>query len=499
MKLLLFISSISLAIVTLVSCTKLEREDYQNIPFNQFFKTEDDAKAAVTDYYSTAVLGLWNAGYQNPGLMGESQTEIMEFAYDGNLGYFTNHFFLNASQYRSSLGDILASYSTIVKHISRGTNLIPQLEKVPMNTELRKRYIAEIRVLRAHCALWGYYMYGGVELFLDPEVLADVENRNFQPRATKAEMAKFIISEIDAVKNDLALKYGKNEANYGRVTQGAALTIKLKIQMQEKMFVEAETTAREIMTIGYDLVPRYADIFTLANEGNIETIWSVPCLTNLIPANTFLQIMLPYDYPSRNPNINKYGVWGIRWGFYDSFDPLDERRKQIAATYTTSSGQVIKRGEGELQKGAVVLKYEEDPGMTGGLSGVDWILFRYADVLLLLAEAINEKNGGPTQEAVTLVNRIRQRAFPNQPQKLLQLSEFAGNKSKFNDAILAERGWELFMEYHRRQDLIRHNKFIERAMTVTPRGPIADFILLWPIPPSIVDQSKGIVAQNPGY
>lgn len=494
----LSITSVFIAFVMMISCTKLEREDNQNIAFDQFFKTEDDAKAAVTDYYSTAVLGLQNPGYQNPGMMGESQTEIMEFAYDGNLGYFTNHFFLNASQYTTSLGNILASYSTIVKHISRGTNIIPQLEKIPMNEDLRKRYVAEVRVLRAHCALWGYDMYGGVELFLDPEVLADVENRNFKPRATKAEMASFIISEIDAVKNDLSPVYSKNDENYGRVTKGAALTIKLKIQMQEKMFAEAEATAREIMAIGYSLVPKYENIFTLANEGNLETIWSVPCGTNLLPANTFLQIMWPYDYPSKNPNINKYGVWKIRWGFYDSFDPLDERRKQIAATYTTASGEVVNRGEGELTNGAVVLKYEEDPGMTGGLSGVDWILYRYADVLLLLAEAINE-NSEPTQEAINLVNQIRERAFPNQPQKLLRIEDYAGNKIKFKEAILAERGWELFMEYHRRQDLIRHGKFIERAMNVTPRGPIGDFIQLWPIPPSVVDQSKGIVAQNPGY
>ena len=148
-----YIISIVIAFIVLISCTKLIREDNQNIAFNQFFKTEDDAKAAVTAYYSTAVLSLQNPGYENPGMMGESQTEIMEFAFDGNLGYYTNHFFLNASQYATSLGNILDSYSTIVKHISRGTNIIQQLEKIPMNEDLRKRYIAEIRVLRAHIAL----------------------------------------------------------------------------------------------------------------------------------------------------------------------------------------------------------------------------------------------------------------------------------------------------------------------------------------------------------
>lgn len=489
-----------LIVLTIISsCTKLEREDFQNIPVNQFFKTEPDAKAAITNYYSTAIMGLNGNSYGGNGVMGESQTDMMEYAYDGNVGYFTNHFFLTATQYSTNLGNVIGSYSTIVRHISRGTNLIPKLETIPMDETIRKRYIAEVRALRAHVALWGYYMYGGVELFLDPNVLADVNTPQYKPRATQKEMADFIVSEIDAIKDDLVGRYSKSEKDYGRMTRGAALTIKLKLLMQEKRFAEAATTAREILTLGYALVPAYMNIFTLANEGNLETIWSVPCLTNLSPANTTHGETLQYDLPTTSPNIAKWGTWSIRWGFYDSFDPLDERRKGLIGQYTNTSGTLVTRGVGGLAMGAILLKYAIEPEMTGNSSGVDWIIFRYADVLLLLAEAINETNNGPTQEALDLVNQIRARAFPAMPAKLLQLTDYAGNKTKFNDAILKERGWELYMEWHRRQDLVRHGKFIEQALTVIPRGPVGDHIVLWPIPPTIVDQSKGIVTQNPGY
>lgn len=492
----LIICFLSFAII--FSCAKLEREDFSNIPAEQFFKTEADAKAAVTSYYSTAVMGLNGLGYTLNGAMSESQTEIMEFAYSGNLGYWTNHFFLTASQYNSSLGSLLSSYSTIVQHISRGTNLISQLESIPMEESLRKRYIAEVRALRTHCALWGYYMYGGVELFLDSEILADLEVPQYKARSTKQETADFIISEIDAIKNDLISRYSKSDKDYGRITKGAALTIKLKILMQEKRFSDAENTAREILTLGYNLIPVYKDIFTLANEGNLETIWSIQCKTNLSPSNSHNAECMPFDYPTPTP-ISKWGTWKIRWSFYDSFDPLDERRKGLIAEYTTSSGKLVTRGTGELTKGCFEKKYEIDPGMTGNSSGVDWIIFRYADVLLLLAEAINNNNNGPTQEAIELVNQIRIRAFPNMPEKLYKLSDFVGNKTKFNEAILNERGWELYMEWHRRADLVRHEKFIDNALTVIPRGPITEHIILWPIPPNIVAQSKGIVQQNPGY
>jgi hypothetical protein len=490
----------SLIVFTILSsCTKLERIDYQNIPADQFFKTEADAKVALTSYYSTAVMSLNSISYSAPGVMGESQTEMMEFAYTGNLGYYTNHFFLTASQYSSSLGNILASYSTIVKHISRGTNLIPRFKTIPMDSTIRKRYIAEIRALRAHCALWGYYMYGGVELFLNPDTLADVTNNHYKPRATQHEMANFIVSEIDAVKNDLVGRYAYSNKDYGRITRGAALMIKLKVLMQEKRFSEAETAAREIMTLGYALVPVYKNIFTLANEGNIETIWSVPCLSNLSPSNNYHGEQLAYDLPTTISTIAKWGTWTVRWGFYDSFDPLDERRKNLIAQYTSTTGTLVTRGTGSLERGCINLKYEIDPNMTGNQSGVDWIIFRYADVLLLLAEAINENNNGPTQEAIDLVNQIRARAFPNLPAKLLLLANYAGDKTKFNTAILNERGWELYMEWHRRQDLVRHGKFVEQALTVIPHGPVDDHLILWPIPPTIVDQSKGIVTQNPGY
>ena len=187
----------SLIVFTILSsCTKLERLDYQNIPADQFFKTEADVKATITSYYGTAVMGLNGISYSAPGVMGESQTEMMEFAYDGNLGYFTNHFFLTASQYSSSLGNILASYSTIVKHISRGTNLISRLKTVPMDSTIRKRYIAEVSVVRAHCALWGSSMSGVEEVFLDAGNLANVKKTDRQPREKEQELAHYIVRTI---------------------------------------------------------------------------------------------------------------------------------------------------------------------------------------------------------------------------------------------------------------------------------------------------------------
>jgi hypothetical protein len=117
----------------------------------------------------------------------------------------------------------------------------------------------------------------------------------------------------------------------------------------------------------------------------------------------------------------------------------------------------------------------------------DVVIFRLGEVYLSVAEAINEQ--GRTGEAYVFVNPIRKRAG---------VSDFAGmTQGQFRDAILDERGRELYAEGTRRQDLIRHGKFISNAVA---RGKDADpGEVLFPIPAAIVNQSGGIVEQNPGY
>lgn len=122
------------------------------------------------------------------------------------------------------------------------------------------------------------------------------------------------------------------------------------------------------------------------------------------------------------------------------------------------------------------------------------MIFRYADVLLSLAEIINERNNGPTQEAYDLVREIRTRAG---------LGNFTAgmNQEQFRDALLAERGRELYAEGVRRQDLIRHGKYIEYAQD---RGEslAKSHHTLFPIPTAAILEgggADGIVKQNPGY
>ena len=144
--------------------------------------------------------------------------------------------------------------------------------------------------------------------------------------------------------------------------------------------------------------------------------------------------------------------------------------------------------------GALPVKYGEDPDATGEESGIDWIVYRYADVLTLLSEAIVREGNAVTQEAVDLLNEVHTRAgLP-----AYQLSDFSGVDA-FLEANLLERGHELWFEGCRRSDLIRYDLYIEYARKYKNSAAAQDYMNLFPLPQSVIDESKGQIAQNPGY
>ena len=138
---------------------------------------------------------------------------------------------------------------------------------------------------------------------------------------------------------------------------------------------------------------------------------------------------------------------------------------------------------------SLIVKFAPDPNGKGFVNGTDLIELRYADILLSLAEALNELNG-PNQESVDLLKQIRDRAHAS----LITLDGLT--KESLRDLILKERRMELYFEAKEREDLIRHGKFISNALSW---GALAkDYHVLYPIPQREIDANPNIV-QNPGY
>lgn len=149
----------------------------------------------------------------------------------------------------------------------------------------------------------------------------------------------------------------------------------------------------------------------------------------------------------------------------------------------------VGHGGGE---GPIPNKFPLDPAHIGWTEGTDVVLIRLADIILARAEALNELNG-PNQESIDLINRIRTRAFGDDSHNL-KLADY-GTKESLRDAVLKERGWELFLEGYRRLDLIRHGVYID-AMKKKGSTFVSNSQLLLPIPISEINLNPNLTQND---
>jgi hypothetical protein len=393
--------------------------------------------------------------------------------------------------------DSYQSHFDKVRFVTRATKIIGDLENSDILDHVKTRLIGEARMARGWIMWFLLYYYGPVPVILDYEKVGDEDAESDLTRPTREFFVNSIAADLRSAADNLEVV----PAEYGRFNKGLALTVLMRLYMNEKDFSNAESVGREIQALGYSLVDNYASLFREATEQNSETIWAVSCSPEQDETENFNPLGY-YCYPDDYSGDVISAGWGdgvfmVTWDFYDSYDTLDERRLFI--TEYTRNPVTVRAGEDAIRsrtskppmRGALIQKYL-DEGESGNFRGNDYILARYADVMLLLAEAINNNNGGPTAEAIGLVNEVRARAGIGE----LPAEDIA-NQQAFNNAILRERGWELYLEGFRKLDIIRHGKW-PSILGIVP-GKNTSAPPLCPIPTYAINNSEGKLEQNPGY
>ena len=388
--------------------------------------------------------------------------------------------------------------------ISKMTLTIDRIQPVQMDEKLKAQYVAELRCGRGFMAFIQWDMYGPI-VVSSLENLKDPTARVILPRLSEEATREYIVTELTEAAKDLPYSYKKGDSDYGRFTKGLCHTVLMKFYMQTQQWDKAITEGRELMKAeyGYDLVPSYADLFTRANEKNVETIFSIDCKEATME-NGWYPHALPSDYVL--PGVWEGGGWGgykMTWDFFDTFEPGDERTTYIISEYTTAEGVVRDRenkgtdGGNCLQHGVIPLKYALEP-VAGDACDIDYMVYRYADVLTLLSEAIVRQGNTVTAEAISLLNQVRTRA------KLTAYTaaDFADARD-FLDKLLMERAHEFWFEGCRRQDLIRDGSYIQ-TMQKKCQAYGQPFIatenyVRFPIQESIIIAGQGVIEQNPGY
>lgn len=491
-KNLILIPFLSLFIF-IISCeNELESKVFSKLTEDNFFKTEKDFNAALVALYSSFSIDwgtedpgvgqwyvyLYNANNRSYVMRSELTTDELWNDWDANILNFT----WGPSTF---LNDNGSTYSRI-RYVARATDVIDKIENSSVNDAVKNRYLAEAKTMRAWLMYILYDFFGPVNAKIDVATLNDTE---ITPRLSD-EIYTGIVEQdlLDAINTDELPEKYNGTGDWGRASKGLARTLLLKLYMHKKEWAKAEQIGKDIIDSGsYSLNPNYDEIFSTPQ--NNELIYSIAS-SDAVP-NWYMQHLFPGDYSegfAGTKSIKRGGGWygySMPWEFYDKFEDGDLRTNTIITEYTSGGGSAVDRDNG--LRGAIPLKYTSIEG-NGPNYSIDWVIFRYADVLLSVAEAINEQRG--PDDAYEYVNLVRSRA---------EVPDWSGmTQETFRDAILDERGRELFVEGHRRQDLIRHGKFIEKAIERGVTNASSKH-KLFPIPSPVILEGNGIIEQNPGY
>lgn len=467
----------------------LESISYDEINPGIFPKSEADVEALVISAYYP-IRGSWWNGIHTTSERGiafvlDASTEILQ----GNFGV---QYEATLHSFNPTSGDITRFYDEFYNKISSMTLNIDAIEKSTVNDLIKKRAVAEIKCARGLLAYELFDMYGPIVI----APLATLQNPLIEEplaRLSNAEMVSFIEADLLAAAQDLK---SPSETEYGRFSQGMARMILIRLYLHEKKWADVETQANAIIAMNhYALEADYMSMWdTDAPVDSKEVIWAIPCDYAGTSENQWQMMVLPGNYPG----LGGWSTIQSSWSFYDSFEANDIRKTGLITEYVGTDGVTYNRANPStyMQMGPLPLKIDADGDRNTSLTTVDIIMYRYADVLLSKAEALANKTGTPTQEAIDLINIVRDRAGLNP----VSLSTYS-NINSFNTMMLLERSHEYWCENGQyRSDLIRHGKYTEHCNALNgAASQSAPYKALFPFSLARITEGKGKFIQNPGY
>ena len=457
------------ALSLLSGCTDFLKEDPKALvaPVN-FYTSVDEATIALMGVYN-----YLQPQYDALGMafVSEMTTDLLTTPTDEVTG--DSWGFFNSFQYKSTEGFILNNYRAAYQLIGASNQLLASTQGKKLTGDPAKQLIVEgeARFLRALTYFNLVRWFGGVTLATEP--LKDIASA-YAGRASEEEVYQLILSDLNTAVKQMAEK----SEGPGRANKLAALTLLGKVQLTRKDYAGALTTLKQVVG-KRSLYANYGDNFRVVNENNtVESIFEVQY--GIVPEHSqVVQFSCP---PAVTGHGFVYGIFTLPNSFINSYDPADARKNV--------NGFVMWENKEFPDKKWRLRKYIDAllPGVQATDAGqINFPVLRYADVLLMLAEAQNEVDAAPGSEAYGYLNQVRKRAG---------VANLSGlTKEQFRDAVLDERAKEFVGEGHRFYDLKRTG-MMERVLA--PLGFRKGVNEVFPIPNVELDANKNLT-QNPGY
>jgi hypothetical protein len=448
-----YINLVAVGLFLLTGCN----DDFLNTtPTDQlspdtFFENEEQVKQGV--------MGIYNA-------MSQSEFQgVLEmhhdFASDNNYNF-------HAWQGNQALGNwTLNSTNAIAarkwrrnyRSISRANNFLEIVTEAPIDENAKNIYKAEARFLRAIAYADLIQYFGDVPLITERLSLEEAE----VPRTPKEEVLQVITDDFDYAIQNLP---EVNDTETGRATKGAAYALKARYMLYNEEYQKAADAAKNVIDLeNYSLFPDYEGIHKVENENNEEIIF----------AWQYMHDQQPQPWPS---TCLQYSVWwtqGVTLDITNSYymdngmpieksgsgynpqDPAQDRDPRLNQTFVLPGDQIGDKtlipDEDVFIGGIRIKKYNGIPLPDMQNCHLDWVLMRYADVLLIRAESLIEM-GNTSQEVYNLINQVRQRPTVDMPR--IQDSEGTGlSQGELRDILRHERRVEFAMEGTRFEDMQR--------------------------------------------
>lgn len=524
------IKSVSTGIMVLLlttACVDLDIKPYDRMSDIQYWEKEDAALLALNTCYANL-------------------TNIYEILYSDAM---TDNAYCKVQSYNQAVGNgsfasddayVLAVWSTKYAGIRACNILLDNIDKVPgLSAELKNRYIAEAKVIRAFFYFELYSKFGDIPYFTSTISLEDSQT---VPRYPKAQIVEHLLADLTTITDSEHLPVSYSGADKGRVTRYAAIALKARILLFEGRFPEVKTETEKLLG-KFSLYPDYEGLFYAANEGNQEIILDVQYMLNTREHAVQYEFLPPSlgGYSQLAPLqelVDNYiatdGKPITESADYSSSQPFVNRDPRLAATVVYTGNSYLKANGSKAvincdrnagpdgfgfssdctPTGYYFKKYWDKDHRESLNSGLNVILIRYADVLLMHAEAAAET--GTLDEATwdKTIKLLRQRAGFT---KAEALNFPAVSSNDLIRIVRRERRSELAFEGLRHKDIIRWqlaeevlNGYCHGFYTGDIIGTDNGFVrienrtfdktkhYLWPIPRNERDLN-GKLSQNPNW
>ncbi|MBF9255087.1 RagB/SusD family nutrient uptake outer membrane protein [Pontibacter sp. 172403-2] len=474
----------------------LVEPDRSNFTLENYFTKPEDAESVVNSIYES-LRSTTGGGFNGaPWMMlefatGLANTDLGQAQNSINVRNLTN----------SSDNDYGAAYWTSsYRGIANANLAIAKIPGITMDESRKQQLLGEARFLRAYYYYNLVRIFGEVPLITEPVDLTSPEL--YPEEASQEEIYNVIVEDLTTAEAS-GLPFTDET---GRVTLGAVKSLLSSVyltmagyplQKGNEYYQKAADKAGEVIASGeYGLFESYDDLHSEAKENLGENIFMVQFEPFIMPSNWQTSI-IPY-----NKGISQYsdetGAIYANTDFVKSYEPGDKRTREKEFYYTEYSLSSDRTDTVDLGGYYIYKLFDPIAHLQTTSSGLNWTLMRYAEVLLVYAEAMNEISG-PTPQAYEAINAIRRRA---------ELPELEGlSQQEFREAIWREKFHELSYENKTWFDMAR----LRKAYNVTT-GEFEDFVghqfsygptltereLLFPIPTAEIRNNEKLT-QNPGY